>query len=416
MSTTTHPLEQQITQARAHIDEGEFQEALDLLLAARKDSYDGASAEAMENLHYSIGLCCNQLERASEALPHLRKALSLSEESNSFSGQGRALEQLGTAAYNKGELRASLALYQRALSFWKRAEDSDAGQARCLRDIGSIQSDLIEDEDSEASFAEAKELFKKLEDDDGVLTCVTNVGLLRYRKGGPEGAIELYEESLKEDKIEHYLLFNNLGFLYLVIENTKDAREALIKGQKDLEERGAEDDNAALLYLNLGIVEALDDNDDKALDALTKAETLFDKFPKGRAVEIVMVANKDSKDFARFVLVEDADKSAIAKMNRATILAEQGKHKEALEHGENAIELDRNLPYTHYAMGWIHLKNKDEDQAGRYFKRASGMDPNNEIYTKALNLANPYLDKKAGRNDPCPCGSGKKFKKCHGKS
>ena len=23
--------------------------------------------------------------------------------------------------------------------------------------------------------------------------------------------------------------------------------------------------------------------------------------------------------------------------------------------------------------------------------------------------------KKVGRNDPCPCGSGKKFKKCHGK-
>jgi uncharacterized protein YecA (UPF0149 family) len=21
---------------------------------------------------------------------------------------------------------------------------------------------------------------------------------------------------------------------------------------------------------------------------------------------------------------------------------------------------------------------------------------------------------KAGRNDPCPCGSGKKYKKCHG--
>jgi preprotein translocase subunit SecA len=26
--------------------------------------------------------------------------------------------------------------------------------------------------------------------------------------------------------------------------------------------------------------------------------------------------------------------------------------------------------------------------------------------------ANPYAD--IGRNDPCPCGSGKKFKKCHG--
>jgi preprotein translocase subunit SecA len=26
--------------------------------------------------------------------------------------------------------------------------------------------------------------------------------------------------------------------------------------------------------------------------------------------------------------------------------------------------------------------------------------------------ANPYAG--IGRNDPCPCGSGKKFKKCHG--
>jgi preprotein translocase subunit SecA len=24
------------------------------------------------------------------------------------------------------------------------------------------------------------------------------------------------------------------------------------------------------------------------------------------------------------------------------------------------------------------------------------------------------VDKKVGRNDPCPCGSGKKFKNCHG--
>ena len=29
----------------------------------------------------------------------------------------------------------------------------------------------------------------------------------------------------------------------------------------------------------------------------------------------------------------------------------------------------------------------------------------------------PYVrpDKKVGRNEPCPCGSGKKFKQCHGK-
>ena len=26
-----------------------------------------------------------------------------------------------------------------------------------------------------------------------------------------------------------------------------------------------------------------------------------------------------------------------------------------------------------------------------------------------------HVEKKVGRNDPCPCGSGKKYKHCHGK-
>ena len=30
------------------------------------------------------------------------------------------------------------------------------------------------------------------------------------------------------------------------------------------------------------------------------------------------------------------------------------------------------------------------------------------------NTQTRYDGQKVGRNDPCPCGSGKKFKKCHG--
>ena len=32
----------------------------------------------------------------------------------------------------------------------------------------------------------------------------------------------------------------------------------------------------------------------------------------------------------------------------------------------------------------------------------------------AKNDVNEPINKKIGRNDPCPCGSGKKFKHCHG--
>ncbi|MDB5952019.1 MAG: preprotein translocase subunit SecA, partial [Massilia sp.] len=33
----------------------------------------------------------------------------------------------------------------------------------------------------------------------------------------------------------------------------------------------------------------------------------------------------------------------------------------------------------------------------------------------AADDATTYMGMKVGRNDPCPCGSGKKFKQCHGK-
>lgn len=36
-------------------------------------------------------------------------------------------------------------------------------------------------------------------------------------------------------------------------------------------------------------------------------------------------------------------------------------------------------------------------------------------YVRQLNSMNPIHSSKIGRNDPCPCGSGKKYKQCHGR-
>lgn len=38
-----------------------------------------------------------------------------------------------------------------------------------------------------------------------------------------------------------------------------------------------------------------------------------------------------------------------------------------------------------------------------------------ELYRKQRSSTTIVKDKKIGRNDPCPCGSGKKYKKCCGK-
>ncbi|WP_251047712.1 SEC-C metal-binding domain-containing protein [Planococcus sp. ISL-110] len=36
-------------------------------------------------------------------------------------------------------------------------------------------------------------------------------------------------------------------------------------------------------------------------------------------------------------------------------------------------------------------------------------------YLKSKKEKTQAVSDKVGRNDPCPCGSGKKYKKCHGK-
>ena len=38
-----------------------------------------------------------------------------------------------------------------------------------------------------------------------------------------------------------------------------------------------------------------------------------------------------------------------------------------------------------------------------------------EIQKELKNSKTIRNENKVGRNDPCPCGSGKKYKKCHGK-
>ncbi len=54
------------------------------------------------------------------------------------------------------------------------------------------------------------------------------------------------------------------------------------------------------------------------------------------------------------------------------------------------------------------------------WKYTVGLEPDNpEDITDLERLLNPpkpqISEKKAGRNDPCPCGSGIKYKKCCGK-
>jgi len=50
-----------------------------------------------------------------------------------------------------------------------------------------------------------------------------------------------------------------------------------------------------------------------------------------------------------------------------------------------------------------------KDDVGR-----RGEDPTKQDTREQQKTQPIHVEKKAGRNDPCPCGSGKKYKNCHG--
>jgi len=55
---------------------------------------------------------------------------------------------------------------------------------------------------------------------------------------------------------------------------------------------------------------------------------------------------------------------------------------------------------------------KDEVSSGSGTSKSE--DPTKQDTREVQNHTPIRVEKKVGRNDPCPCGSGKKYKNCHG--
>ncbi len=68
------------------------------------------------------------------------------------------------------------------------------------------------------------------------------------------------------------------------------------------------------------------------------------------------------------------------------------------------------------ARNFYRVSQTSHDEVGQFAageqQRAAAQAPQGEVKVKQIRLEQP----KVGRNDPCPCGSGKKYKKCHGQN
>ena len=90
------------------------------------------------------------------------------------------------------------------------------------------------------------------------------------------------------------------------------------------------------------------------------------------------------------------------------------KRQEAIEAARKAAE--KQAAAAHQVVLNGNEQNQQPDAVQAALKREQVAQPT-QVSSDGTDLANKTVrkGKKIGRNDPCPCGSGKKYKKCCGR-
>jgi preprotein translocase subunit SecA len=106
--------------------------------------------------------------------------------------------------------------------------------------------------------------------------------------------------------------------------------------------------------------------------------------------------------FELFGQLLDVVKNDVTRILMTVKIQSSEQIAEATQELENRAENISNVTYTAPTEDGGVASTLDEDTRDKHAVQAGS-------------AANPYAHMRVGRNDPCPCGSGKKYKNCHGK-
>ncbi len=183
---------------------------------------------------------------------------------------------------------------------------------------------------------------------------------------------------------------NNYGFMLMGLEKEHDkARELFIRAIENMP-------HLTEAKLNLGCL--LTDKFDEAVEAKAQYEEVISYNP-----------------------TEERAYNNLANIYKRLSPENKSTEKIICDLYEKAIELNPKYVAAHLGYGnYLSEYVGDFKKAEIEFDAVLNIDLNSRELIKTLKeriavLKERKLKKKVPRNDPCPCGSGKKYKKCHGK-
>jgi tetratricopeptide (TPR) repeat protein len=323
------------------------------------------------------------------------------------------LERNGEKLYDNKRYEEALEFFRRSLQTYQKINDRQS-MARVYFFMGQCFEARQKYDESIKHYEESGEFFYKLGDLINYGAASDKVAKGYYWQGKTLDAINVYKNAIEKGS-ENGELFNNISFILIEHDKLDEAKEYLVKALEYRAKEGSQE--LHICYNNLGIVNFLQGNLEEAAKDFEKGiEADIRAAEEDRTVQYQIFPNpeyKGEKFNVRRVFYDVNTKASITS-NLAALRSVEGKNEEAISLINKAIDMDGNQAYITETASWIYLRQGDEKKALEYFKKALPYDPANEDLKKVIKMINPYMDSKAGRNDPCPCGSGKKFKKCHG--
>ena len=320
--------------------------------------------EGIANSLTNIGYNYEVRGDLAKAIQANEESLKIHTEIKNLSGMANSLNHIANIDARNGKLEDGLIKAKKSLSISNISGDK-VNIANSLNVIGSIHKSKGKFDIALSKFQESLEISQTIGFKTGVGISSANIGDVYYETKKYDDALTAYENFLNialevGDKSSISKAINNIGYTLSIQGKTDEAILHLSKSLKLSEEIG-DILNTAIILNNIGsfYIEKPDPNYLLAIEYLLKSYSIY--------IGI--------KDYDRSQL----PKSWLIKIRDKLIGLEQFK--------KTTIDV---------------LKNLDDVVQANI--------PLNELFKEPIHRET----KKIGRNDPCHCGSGKKFKNCHG--
>lgn len=323
-------------------------------------------------------------------------------EAENYTAAGTNFSKLGkySEAYNS---------FEKAKSLYEQIGDKE-NTAMELRYLGFIKDTMGNSATAISHYKESKAIFEELGNQKEACESAYRLAASLYKESREEESLNEYRYAAKDPE-QTSNVFNNLGFLLMEKGELDEAEENFLKAEKSYKE---EEENLSLIKNNIGIISYLKGNYEKAEKALEEAAAIK-TLKNDRTIQHILLVNGEKETADKYFCYDDVLTITGILLNEAAAKSALGKHEEACACVAEALNFDGAMQYVNLPAAWIYLAAGNKERAVSLFKKSMDSGKDKEKIEQIILGINPYAFKKVERNEPCPCGSGKKFKKCHGR-